>query len=206
MIKKNTYDNKIYWNQYYKSKKIDLPNSDFSKFVLKNIRPKSSLVDIGCGDGRDTKYFAKNDIFATGVDYSSVVIKKNKQYTNSNLNFKKIDLNNLNSYKNYFDYGYCRFIFHAINHDLEAVLLNWLKNNIKYKTFIETRIFDSKNEIINQNHYRRSFTEKYFEEVLVNNNFKIIYFETSYKFSKYKKIYEVKDLNTDPLVLRAIIQ
>ena len=47
-------ENSQYWDKYYNKKNLTLPNSDFSKFALTYIKPKSSLIDIGCGDGRDS--------------------------------------------------------------------------------------------------------------------------------------------------------
>ena len=47
-----------YWNNYYKSKSKRFPNSDFSEFALDKIEKTSSLIiDIGCGDGRDSYFF-----------------------------------------------------------------------------------------------------------------------------------------------------
>ena len=65
-------ENSEYWDKYYNNKKIALPNSDFSKFALKYIKTNSSMIDIGCGDGRDSLFFAKNNIKTLGIDFSQV--------------------------------------------------------------------------------------------------------------------------------------
>ena len=67
-----------YWDEYYSKKKKQLPNSNFSEFVLDHIQKDQTLIDIGCGDGRDTVFFGKNKIKTTGVDISKMVVAQNK--------------------------------------------------------------------------------------------------------------------------------
>jgi trans-aconitate methyltransferase len=57
----------IYWNDYYNSKTKRHPNSEFSEFVLGKIEEQSSLIDIGCGDGRDTHFLVKIKSFQRGL-------------------------------------------------------------------------------------------------------------------------------------------
>ena len=52
-----------YWDNFYKKKKLTLKPSKFAIFckkILKNY--KGTLYDIGCGNGRDSIYFNKNNI------------------------------------------------------------------------------------------------------------------------------------------------
>lgn len=194
-----------YWNNYYKSKSKRFPNSDFSEFALDKIEKTSSLIDIGCGDGRDSYFFSENKITTKGIDFSFETIHQNKKHSNQFLSFECLDLQNINEINEIFDYAYCRFIFHSINEKVESTLLNWLSKNISKSIFIETRILDEKNINENTNHYRRFFSESDFIIKIKEHNFKIDYSESSYNFSKYKKIYKVKDLTFDPLILRLII-
>ena len=63
--------NKIFWNILYKKKSNIVKPSPFAKFVLKKIKKnKRTLLDVGCGNGRDTSYFIKNKIKALGFDVS----------------------------------------------------------------------------------------------------------------------------------------
>ena len=39
-----------------------------------------TLINIGCGNARDTKYFKTKNIKVTGIDQSSIAIKLNKEY------------------------------------------------------------------------------------------------------------------------------
>jgi len=195
----------IYWNDYYNSKTKRHPNSEFSEFVLGKIEEQSSLIDIGCGDGRDTHFFSKNKIFSKGVDFSQETIKQNKPLSNKYLSFEHMDLESINELNETFEYAYCRFIFHSITENIESKLLYWLSYNIKKNIFIETRILDFENQEENTNHYRRFFSEDNFINKIKKNKLAVKYSETSYNFSKYREIYKVKDLTKDPLILRLII-
>ena len=58
-----------YWENYYKSRKDTHYPSLFAKFVLKNyVKRNSSLIEFGCGNGRDAKYFANNHINIIAFD------------------------------------------------------------------------------------------------------------------------------------------
>jgi len=46
-----------YWDHYYQKKKSIFTNSDFSKFVNTYLTENSSIIDLGCGDGRDSFFF-----------------------------------------------------------------------------------------------------------------------------------------------------
>ncbi|OUW74340.1 MAG: hypothetical protein CBD76_00275 [Pelagibacteraceae bacterium TMED216] len=194
-----------YWNDYYNSKTKRHPNSEFSEFVLDKIEKESSLIDIGCGDGRDTHFFSENKIFSKGIDFSQETIKQNKPLSNKYLSFEHMDLQSINELHETFDYAYCRFIFHSITEKIESKLLFWLSSNIKKNIFIETRILDFENREENLNHYRRFFSEDDLINKMKKNKLIVNYSETSYNFSKYREIYKVKDLTKDPLILRLII-
>lgn len=199
-------ENSEYWDNYYNNKKSILPNSDFSKFALTYIKTNSSLIDIGCGDARDSVFFAKNNIKTLGIDFSQVTITKNKKYETDILKFKKQNLMDIEKLTKSFEYAYCRFMLHAINYEIQEQIFQWMSKSISDKIFIETRITDSKIDPQKYNHYRRNFTQGEVVKSLEKHNFRIIYSQASRDFSRYKKSYIVKDLTHDPLLLRIIIQ
>ena len=104
-----------YWNNYYKEKKVVLPNSDFSTFCLKQINSNESLIDIGCGDGRDSLFFSKSGIFTTGVDFSNDAIEINKHLEHEFLKFLVLNLKDIHKFNKSYDNAYCRFLFHAVS-------------------------------------------------------------------------------------------
>ena len=70
-----------YWNRFYEKviKEIQEP-SDFARFVLHYLQSGKRLMDIGCGNGRDSLYFARNQILVTGVDASETAINQLQKY------------------------------------------------------------------------------------------------------------------------------
>ena len=70
--------NKVFWEKHYSKSRMKSP-SNFALFIKKNSKKniKINLLDLGCGDGRDSFYFAKNSkINVIGIDKSSIAIKK----------------------------------------------------------------------------------------------------------------------------------
>ena len=50
---------KKYWDKFYSEKKAPVKSSSFAKFSLRFIKDKKNdiLIDVGCGNGRDTLFF-----------------------------------------------------------------------------------------------------------------------------------------------------
>ena len=75
-------------HQPYKNSEIDESIKDFESF-LKLKKVTGSLLDIGCGNGKNTIYFQKNNFTSTGIDFSNSAIKICKQNAKK-LNVKPI--------------------------------------------------------------------------------------------------------------------
>jgi len=196
-----------YWDNYYLDNKLHEP-SLFSNYVFSEVKKHNfkSIIDIGCGNGRDSIYFGSKNLKTLGIDKSLNSIRYLKKFEKKNLSFKQLDLNNINKLKTKFEVGYCRFIFHSIDNELQQNLFNWLAQNITRMIFIENRISDF-NEYNNyeQNHYRNIQTSSELLKMTKNffNNFD---FEISNKFSPFKKKYNVEDINFDPYLIRIKIK
>jgi len=105
---------KKHWNNFYKKRHINQETS-FARFVYNKIkRKKGNLLDIGCGNGRDTFYFINKNINAFGIDFSKTIIKKNQYSSKNNFMCKNFCTNKFNI-NTKFDYIYARFFLHAIN-------------------------------------------------------------------------------------------
>jgi SAM-dependent methyltransferase len=59
-----------YWNDFYKDNKRNILPSQFAVFSMSEFSP-TCVVDIGCGDGRDTIFFTEYCALTIGVDASS---------------------------------------------------------------------------------------------------------------------------------------
>ena len=71
---------KSYWESYYTKIQKPFDSSTFAKFVLNKMTPNQTIIDLGCGNGRDSIYFAENKIRTLGIDQSSVAIKNLKPF------------------------------------------------------------------------------------------------------------------------------
>ncbi|WP_340300714.1 class I SAM-dependent methyltransferase [Roseobacter sp. HKCCD5988] len=101
-----------YWQDFYKKNSyIPTGPSAFSQYVLRDIRERipnwkgCSLLDVGCGNGRDSTYFAQNELNVTAID-------RNIQVQNPIFQFYKASAEKFD-FKG-FDNIYCRFVFHAM--------------------------------------------------------------------------------------------
>ena len=207
-----------YWDKFYQSKKFFYKSSNFARFLYKKkfINKKSKIIELGCGDGRDTFFFANkvNKIYA--FDKSSNIIKQNiyfgKKSNFKNLVFQNIDIQKKKFFikieKLNFNVLYARFFLHSINEKIENKLLNALETlNVKFTIFLEFRtIHDnlmkkgkkiSFNERITD-HYRRYINVDDFLNKLDEKKFKIIYKMQRTNLSKYK--------NDNPHLCRLILK
>ena len=86
---KEAYDNNMLWEI-----------KDFSKDVVKviedyNIAKNNSILEVGCGEGRDTIHLLNMGYHnILGIDYSKTVIAKCNELTNNKYvnNFKSLDI------------------------------------------------------------------------------------------------------------------
>ena len=197
-------DNK-YWDNYYQSNSEPFNPSSFAYEVLKSVKNENSLIDIGCGNGRDSIFFADHKLNVLGVDQSNVVISNLKKYENEYLKFKQSKFSDLKS-EIKFNYAYCRFIFHSINELEEESLLHWLINNINKNIFIEARIDIDQDKYMKTNHYRRLMNVEDFSKKLKKIGFVIESSEISNKFSLYSNNYKVEDIKFNPMLARIVLK
>lgn len=160
--------NKKYWEKFYKKYPEKKPSS-FAKFVLPHI--EGTLVDLGCGNGRDLMFFLSRKIKAHGVDESF----KNKYIVQSPVSkYMKVRKSPENVYT--------RFFWHAITKKEQLEILKWVKGMI----FIEARTTeDRKLAKVFSPHKRNYVNVKSLVKDLKTNGFQILRLEEGY-FSPYK--------------------
>lgn len=92
--------NKDYWDEKF-TNRDDKPLSP-EKSIVENIMyfKNGSILDIACGDGRNTLFLLENDFIVTGVDFSSKALERLRKFAKRNnylVNVKQIDLSVPNS-------------------------------------------------------------------------------------------------------------
>jgi ubiquinone/menaquinone biosynthesis C-methylase UbiE len=187
-----------YWNIFYKKFNLTKP-SLFAKFVLKKLKTNTLLLEVGCGNGRDTFFFIKNKIKCIAYDISKTAINKNRKINNKVFYNKNICKRRNTLNKNYFNYIYARFFLHTINENEQKYFFlnsyNMLKRNgfiyLEFRTINDILFKKGKKISHNEritNHYRRFIDPvDLLKELKINFNFKIIYCKSSTRFAIFNK-------------------
>lgn len=162
----------IYWNNYYAGS-VSVAREEpslFARAMLQHyMESGKNLIELGCGNGRDSLYFAKNGINVTGIDASQIAIEELCERTSlDNCVFICDDFVSVESiYQIQYDYCYSRFTLHAINEQQENQIIQKVYDMLKENGyfFIEARsVHDGKfglgqavekNAYICDGHYRR---------------------------------------------------
>ena len=121
-----------YWNSYYSSGTAPRIPSQFAVFVAGEIDP-GVTIDIGCGSGRDSIWFANLGRKVLGIDGSQSAVDLCKKQAKDNLDFKRAHVNE----KEFADtirkaaeessgppLLYARFFLHAITDEDQDKLLD----------------------------------------------------------------------------------
>lgn len=204
--------NKIYWNQYYnQNKSINFP-SNFAKDIACQLEKGKLLVDLGCGNGRDSVYFESIGMNVIAIDMSEVAIKRlKKDNKERNIQFYNGDfVKETGFYACEPDYFYSRFTIHAITEQQQNELIKNVYQNMKPggKFFIEVRsVLDDiyglgeeidRNTYVYEGHSRRFIEQRELQEELEKQGFKVIFSEENRDFAPFK--------NQNPIVLRMIVE
>lgn len=213
--KKSSITNNIdYWNGFYKNNFNEIIEpSSFAKYIMSYIEPNKTLLDLGCGNGRDSKFFINNKLNVVGVDTSDYAINKlNNEIIDGNSIFICDDFVTCrNIFQQQYDYIYSRFTLHTISEKQETELLLNIKESIKNNGyfFIEARTINDEiygkgqrigeNEYIYNNHYRRFIDVDKFKEKLRNiGGFEIIELKEDKNYSKIEE--------SNPTLMRCILK
>lgn len=189
----------LYWNQYYaQGKAVEVP-SLFAQFSAEQMQAGRSLLELGCGNGRDSIYFYTKGLRVTAIDASdSIVSKLQSKYQNEDICFVCDDfVCSPTIFVGQYDYIYSRFSLHAINEEQENEVIENIYNalNSHGKVFIEVRsvnddIFGkgkmvARNSYIYEGHFRRFVQMEELKNKLENQNFSIIYAEEKRDFAPF---------------------
>jgi SAM-dependent methyltransferase len=201
-----------YWNEYYSKQVAPKQPSKFAMDIMMYLEKDKKMVELGCGNGRDSIFFSESGVDVIAIDQSdaSIQILNNNNY-NDKIEFISDDFIRTNILKNeIFDYAYSRFTIHSILEEEEDILVKRVHDALKYKGlfFIEVRSIKDdiyglgtnigRNIYVYNEHRRRFIVIDELVEKLKSAGFNIIFANESNNYAIYK--------DQNPIVIRIIAQ
>ena len=182
---------KKYWeNIYNKQDAVPSEPSAFALFIVNMLVDQKehnihSIVDLGCGNGRDSYYLAKYST-VVGIDLAT------KPDDKTNVTFLQQSMDDIEGQH---DLMYMRFSLHSIPEEVEEKVLNHAMKNCKYVA-IEARSTSDKlsggkgeNSVETSyasKHYRRYIDKEIIVSKLKDRGFNILHVSESDTYAKYK--------------------
>lgn len=210
----NVKNNRAYWEQFYKKNALSVP-SQFCTMVATEIEQGPCIIELGCGNGRDSLYLARQQHNVCAVDMSHEAVKScntdAQEMGLENAAFMQGDLTSQEDMVKLFSkarqsapdgriVGYSRFVMHSINDEQETKFLSNISGLMQAgeKIYFEFRSKeDAELEKTFGGHYRRFVdTDAFIAAQTKQNGFTLEYALTGRGMAKYK--------SEDPYVSRLI--
>lgn len=210
---KTLAENKAYWDKFYGNLKLSVP-SQFCAMISVELPDNSTILEFGCGNGRDALYFASRGNHVVAMDLSEHGIEAcsaaAKDQSLSHAHFCQGSLASHDDLAKQFELardvassegvvGYSRFVMHSINDAQQTAFLSSVGRLMKTgeRLYLEFRSKEDANlEKTFGNHYRRFVDTDTFVDEAVSNGFDLEYRHTGQGMARYK--------SEDPFVSRLI--
>jgi len=176
-----------YWKTKWDKREIEEAN-DFARRSFSQIKDKDfkTLLDLGCGDGRDSLFFANEGLNVTSVDFSESGIKKLNELSKEKglkINTIQTDIRKIKFPDNSFDVIYAHLSLHYFDDEITTQIFEKLFRILKKGglIFIKCKSVEGAlygqgenvgEDIYRKGHLRHFFSEEYMKEKL--RNFKIL--------------------------------
>ena len=155
-----------YYNENARSFSDQTQNVDFAKTqerFLKLMPPQGSILDFGCGSGRDTKYFLEEGYRVDAIDGSEELCRIASDYTG--IQVRHMLFQDLDAVEQYDGIWACSSILHLKKEELRAVLLKMM-TALKSTGYIYTSFKYGTFEGYRKQRYFTDFTEKTISDLL----------------------------------------
>ncbi len=211
-----------YWSRFYAYAHTTLP-SPFAASIAIELTEPGFIVDLGCGNGRDSVFFARLGHRVVGLDFSGKAIDNNRKHVREksldDVEFKQVDiaapsalvdvLNRME--ETAIQEGderrarvaiYARFFFHAISEEEEDLVLSALSQCLRSgaRCYFEFRTEkDAESDKRFGSHYRRFINiDRFVEKTARRGSFECLYQVEGKGMAKY--------LEEDPYVGRVFLR
>ncbi len=200
------------WDLSYKRLQNNLkyPNEEIikflNKFILKkrlNKKEKIVFLDLGCGNGRNTKYILENGFSVVGIDLSKTAINNTRKLLKKNKcnpsRYKLINMgsDNFRCRTNFFDYiiSDCTLDSMPVNEFKKTLTLifNTIKTNgLVYLNLINIKSVTHKGKFLNKydflinSKHEKNTIQSYFDKKRIKESFNQFKILENYEIIKLK--------------------
>lgn len=196
-----------HWNKFYSQQGATPEASPFARYVLSELEPDQNILEVGCGNARDSVFFAQAGHRLTGLDMCEAAIKFcQENVAHPGIEFVQGALPQVPGlHQGRFDCLYSRFVIHAMPLTEEKAL--WVAAGKALKPggllFVECRSINDpmarQGEVISpteriHGHYRRFIVPREFRRRLIQAGFEILSEVESRGLAVHK--------DDDPMVVR----
>ena len=212
-----------YWDTFYAKKSLGLRPSTFAQWCTTEggLLAHDAVLEIGCGNGRDSYFFAQQGLHVVGVDASQVAIRNNQEQADTSTIeapcvFVHAQLGPGASWEQLTVQRtvkptaiYCRFVLHAVTQAEAKAILDFCAAFLKpqEKLYLEFRTtrdpMFQRGEKVGEHermtdHYRRFIEPEPFRHQMAQRGWQELYFLESDGLSPYK--------DDDPVLARLIYE
>jgi SAM-dependent methyltransferase len=204
----------FYWDKFYESRNSIAFPSPFACTVASDLDSTAAVVDLGCGNGRDSFFLSRLGNRVLGIDRSAVAVGGNAAKAAALSNpplFVAIDFFNEEAVRHavgsFFErcvdsqrVFYCRFVIHSITEETETRLFSAIQPLFRAgdRFFGEFRTTeDAERPKIFGNHYRRFVDLDEFLKRSRERGFETLYSVKGVGMAKYR--------GEDPVVARVVL-
>lgn len=192
----------LYWNEFYSANQntvqLMVP-SQFASFIANEVDRKTTFVDVGCGNARDSLFFEKYGFKTIGLDASKTAISlakgKAEQQGATGLRFQTTDLRDsvlgdiLEQTQSDNRCIYARFFLHAITDEEEGYLLEKLAAGCRPSDMLALEYRVEADEETTKEaapHFRRYLRPETLDDRLAAIGFRKTYGVQGVGYAKYK--------------------
>ena len=202
----------LYWDLSYKRLENNLkyPNEELIKFLNKFIlkrkskkKIKSIFLDLGCGNGRNTKYILENGFNVVGIDLSKIAISNTRKLLKRS-KFSPSRYKLINTSSDNFQYKKDSFDYIISDSTLDSMPINEFKktlkliyNSIKPNGLIYLNLINKKNvthkgkflnsyDFLIKSKHENNTIQSYFDSKRIKENFKQFKIVDNYEIIKLK--------------------
>lgn len=178
-------DWKRHWDELHSKGALDHYSKDPSSFAYEIaglLPPHQKILELGCGAGNDSNYFAALGHKILATDFSDTAIQKNREnYHADNLTFETLDISKPLPFKNNsFDLVYARLSLHYFSNTTTREIFEEIKRVLKPGGLLGFVCKSNKDPLYGQgkmiekdmyesDHVRHFFSKEYTQTLLDDN-------------------------------------